>query len=193
MNPWLLIAAVILQAGQVGADEHMLAGAELFRAGRFPEALVEFRVAERLGDPEAARYAGVTLVKLGRDEEAIEALGDPQAQEDPLMSWYRALAYHAAGLPVAADRLLAELGGRAGPRVTEQAARLRAELAHRLATVPEREDVDAALVRCAAARSASRPGLTAAACREAADVAARRRDGYRLAEARASLGTRATP
>jgi hypothetical protein len=188
-----VVAALALLAGDPGADEHLLAGAGLFREGRFAEALVEFRVAERLGDVEAARYAGAALVKLGRDEEAIEALGDPAEDEDPLMAWYRALALHGAGLPACADRLLAALGGRAGPRVAEQAARLRAELAPRLATKPERAEVDAALARCAAARQATRPFLAAAACREAAEAAARREDGYRLAEARAALAGEGTP
>ncbi len=185
-----MITALILQAGLPGAAEHLLAGAGLFRAGRFSEALVEFRVAERLGDPEAARYAGVALVKLGRDAEAIEALGEPQADEDPLMAWYRALAHHAAGLAGEADRLLAALGGRAGPRVAEQAARLRADLAARLARVPDREEVDAAASRCAAARLGRLPRFTAAVCRDAAEVAARRADGHRLAETRAGLPAR---
>jgi hypothetical protein len=190
VNPGLVIAALIVQAGLLDADEHMLAGAELFRTGRFAEALVEFRVAERLGDPDAARYAGVALVKLGRDEEAIEALGEPRQEEDPLMAWYRALACHAAGLNTTADRLLSELGGRAGPRIAEQALRLRAELRPLLAAAPARAAVDAALERCAASQRAGRPRLAAAVCRDAASLASRRSDRYRLAEAEAAFTDR---
>jgi len=186
---WVLVL-LCLAAGDPGADRHLLAGADLFREGRFAEALVEFRVAERLGDAEARRYAGVALVKLGRYEEAIDALGDPDRGEDPLMGWYRALAHEGAGLDASADALLGALGARAGPKVSEQAARLRADLARRLAAVPERDEVDAALSRCAAVRLTDRPVLAAAVCREAAARAARRKDGYRLAEANAAGAAR---
>ena len=70
-----LVVTLLLSAGGPGADQHLLAGARLFRDGQYAEALVEFRVAQRLGSPEASAYAGASLVKLERPEEAVEAFG----------------------------------------------------------------------------------------------------------------------
>ncbi len=56
---------VWLAAGPPGpADAHVLEGARLFRENRFTEALVEFRVADRLGSADARAYAAAALVKL---------------------------------------------------------------------------------------------------------------------------------
>jgi tetratricopeptide (TPR) repeat protein len=178
-------AAAPPSADPAAAAAHLLAGATAFREGRFAEALVEFRVAERLGDPDAPAYAGAVLVKLGRPEEAVEAFGPAPAEgEDVLLLWYRALALRGAGLLASADAALAELGDRAGPRVGGEAAKVRAEIAGALGPAgPSAAAVDAALARAAVLRDAGRTALAAASFREAAALAARRPDRHRLAEA----------
>jgi hypothetical protein len=184
----VLILGVALSASGPAADEHLLAGARAFRDGRFAEALVEFRVAQRLGSPDAASYAAASLVKLDRPEEAIQAFGGVEGPgRDALMDYYRALACHEARLYLCADRLLAALAERAGPRIADQAARMRAAIATALAGEPSREAIDWYHSRCQAAGEASRPALAVATCREAADLAGRRRDAYRRAEALARL------
>jgi len=108
----------------------VLAGARLFRDGRYAESLVEFRVAERLGDPDARGYAGAALVKLDRPEQAVEAFespGAPPPGRDALLDHYHALACHETRLYLRADRLLERIGPRSGPRVAEQAARIRGD------------------------------------------------------------------
>jgi tetratricopeptide (TPR) repeat protein len=167
-----------------GAGEHLLAGATAFREGQFAAALVEFRVAERLGAEEARSYAGAVLVKLGRHDEAIEAFGPaPAPGEDALLSWYRALALRAAGLLLSADAVLASIGDRSGPRVAAEVAGLRAEIASALGAGPSAAWIDAALARGAALRGEGRLALAAAHYREAEALAARRPDRHRLAEA----------
>jgi hypothetical protein len=169
----------------VGADagEHLLAGATAFREERYAEALVAFRVAERLGAAEARAYAGASLVKLGRPEEALEAFGAGGSPRDALLEYYRALAMYGARLYLSADAVLAEIGERAGPRIAAQAAELRAAIAAALPGEPPRAAIDDALARCADLASAGRPVLAAAFCREAAALGARRQDRYRVDEA----------
>jgi hypothetical protein len=175
----ILLAATILGAAP-GAGEHLLAGATAFREARFAEALVEFRVAERLGAEEARPYAAATLVKLGRAEEAVEAFGLAPSDEDALLGYYRALALRQAGLPIAADAALAKVGDRSGPRVAAEVARLRAELAAGLRGPPTTAAIDAALARGAALRRAGRAVLAAVVFEEAAALAARRPDRHGL-------------
>jgi hypothetical protein len=175
----VLLVAMVLGASP-GAGEHLLAGATAFREGRFAEALVEFRVAERLGAEEARPYAGATLVKLGRAEEAVEAFGPAPADEDALLSYYRALALREAGLLLAADAALARVGGRSGPRIAAEAARLRSEIAAALRGGPTTGAIDAALARGAALRRDGRVALAAAVYAEAAALAARRADRHGL-------------
>lgn len=122
-----LLLAFGLAAG--GAGEHLLAGATSFREGRYAEALVEFRVAERLGAGEARAYAGATLVKLGRHEEAIEAFAADAAGRDALLEYYRALALYGAGLYLSADEALAAVRERAGPRIAAHVRELRERIA----------------------------------------------------------------
>jgi hypothetical protein len=182
VTPPLLLGVV--PGAAAGAGEHPLAGATAFREGQFAAALVEFRVAERLGAEEARSYAGAALVKLGRHEEAIEALGPAAlAGEDALLSWYRALALREAGLPLSADAVLASIGDRSGPRIAAEVARLRAEIAAAVGPRPSTPRIDAALARGAALRAEGRLALSAAHYREAAALAARRPDRHRLDEA----------
>jgi len=184
-----LLVSLALSAGGGGADEHLLAGARLFRDEQFAAALVEFRVAQKLGAPEARGYAGATLVKLERPEEAVEAFGGVDAvARDALLDYYRALACFDARLYLAADRILSDLGARSGPRIAEQAAKLRASIAAELAKEPSRGAVDWYLARCAGLRQAGRELLARAYCREAAGLGARRADRYGVAEAAAGSG-----
>ncbi len=187
-----LIALLALGAGvSPGADEHVLAGARLFRADRYAEALVEFRVAERLGSSEAAGYAAAALVKLGRSEEAVEAFAalEPIAagRRDALLDFYHAVACNEARLYLCADRLLAGVGARAGPRIGEHARKMRAAIEGLLASEPSQDALDWYLARCDAARRGGHALLARAYCEEAAGLASRRRDGYRRSEALASL------
>ncbi len=173
-----------------GVDEHLVAGARHFREGRFDAALVEFRVAERLGAAEARGYAGASLVKLQRPEEALEAFGVVvDSGGDALLDYYRALACYDARLFLCADRILASLGERSGPRIAEQARKMRADIATALGKEPAQEAVDWYLGRCSAGADAQRPVLAAAFCREAAGLADRRRDRYRRGDALAALAT----
>jgi hypothetical protein len=176
----LLLAASLSSAG---ADEHLLAGAQRFREGRFEEALVEFRVAKRLGAQDVDSYVASALVKLGRHEEAVELFGGGEEPgPDPLVDYYRALACWGARLYGCADRLLAGIGDRSGPRVGAEAARLRAEIAVELRKEPARGTIDWYAGRCAEEMRSGRHALAGAYCREAVGLAARRPDKYRLGE-----------
>jgi hypothetical protein len=187
-----LLAAALVAAASPGADEHLLAGARLFRSGDYAESLVEFRVASRLGSPDAAAYAGAALVKLGRPEDAVEAFGGLEGEgHDALIEYYRAVAAYDARLFQAADRLLAAVGGRSGPKIAEQVAKRRAELAKALAEEPTTASIDWYLARCAEYRSAGRAALAYAFCAEAAGLSGRRPDHYRGGDAH--RGTAASP
>lgn len=184
MRTTVMLAAIALGAAPAGAGEHLLAGATAFRQGRFAEALVEFRVAEQMGDPDARAFAGTVLVKLGRYEEAVEALGcTPVAGEEPLLAYYRALALRGAGLLRSADATLAEVGDRFGPRIAAEARRIRTEVAPALAPAPTVEAIDAVLTSAHAHRAQGRAALAAAHYREAAAMARHRPDLHRLREA----------
>lgn len=173
-----------------GADDHLVAGARHFHEGRFDAALVEFRVAERLGAPDARGYVGASLVKLQRPEEALEAFGAAgEPGGDALLDYYRALACYDARLFLCADRILTALGNRSGPRIAEQARMMRADIAAALADEPAQEAVDWYLHRCSAGADAKRPALAVAYCREAAGLADRRKDRYRRGDALAVLAT----
>jgi hypothetical protein len=180
----LILALTV--AGNPGADEHLLVGAGAFRDGRFDVALVEFRVAEKLGASDAREYAAAALVKLGRPEEALEAFASSPPGDDGLLDWYRALACYEARLYVCARRLLSDLG-RAGPRAAAEAEKLRGEITRVLAPEPSTPTIDWYLARCEEARAAGRPTLAAAYCREAAALGARRPDRHGVTRASADL------
>ncbi len=180
-----LAVALAMSAGPA-AGEHLLAGAGAFRDGRFDAALVEFRVAETLGAPEAGAYAAATLVKLGRAEEAIEAFASSPPGDDGLLDWYRALACHDARLYTCAGRMLTGLE-RAGPKGAAEIEKLQRELARVLAPEPAKASIDWYLARCEARRAGGRSILAAAYCREAAELGARRPDRHGVARANADL------
>ena len=184
-----LLRGLVLGAPAPAAEEHLLAGAQAFREERYDVALVEFRVAHTMGAPDAATYVATTLLKLGRPEEAVEAYGPAEGPgPDALLDYYRGLACHEARLYQCADRLMAAVGDRAGPRVAGLAADVRARIASALAAEPTQDAIDWYLSRCAAERKGKKPVLAAAYCREAAGLAKRRADHYRLSEAEAGTG-----
>ena len=163
-------------------DEHLLAGARYFRGGNFAAALVEFRVAEKLGQAgDASWYAAACLVRLDRPEDAVEAFAVAErrapAMRDELFDYYRAVACHDARLYLCAEGLLARVGDRAGPRIRDEAQKLRQRIAPVLAGEPEKSAIDWYYLR--AEQSAKRPLLAAAYLAEAAGLAARRADRYR--------------
>ncbi len=180
-----IVLALAISAGPA-ADEHLLAGAGAFRDGRFDAALVEFRVAQKLGAPDAGAYAAAALVKLGRAEDAVEAFASSPPGEDDLLDWYRALACYDARLYTCASRLLAGLD-RAGPKAAGEVGRLRAEVARVLAPEPGKPSIDWYLARCEERRAEGRSALAAAYCHEAADLGARRPDRHGVARANAEL------
>ena len=177
----LFVFALTLAAG-TGVDEHLLAGARNFRDGHFASALVEFRVAEKLGPAgDASWYAAACLVRLDRPEDAVEAFADAErrapAMRDELFDYYRAVACHDARLYLCAEGLLARVGGRAGPRIRDEALKLRQRIAPVLGGEPAKSAIDWYYLR--AEQSAKRPLLVAAYLAEAAGLAARRADRYR--------------
>ena len=183
----LALLGLVLSAGPDAPEAHLLAGAKAFREGQFGAALVEFRVAEKLGAPDAGAYAAAALVKLGRVEEAVEAFGAARpAEGDPLLDHYRAMACYQAQLYLCADRLLEGVAARGGPAMAEQATRTRAAIAEILKAEPSKETVDWYLARCQDL-ARDRPFLAAAYCGEASGLGRRRADGYGRADADAAL------
>jgi hypothetical protein len=187
-----LAAAARAQPQGGGADDHLLAGARFFQQERYPEALVEFRVAERTGAGGAATwYVAATLVKLHRAEDALAAFARAEAEapgdRDALLDYYRALACYDARLYFCADRLLAGLGQQPGPRMAAQATKIRGELAPLLAAAPAKGTIDWYLARGAEAVQTDKPLLAAYYFDEAVRLGALRSDGYRWAEAAAAL------
>lgn len=165
-----LVAAIALALSVAApGDDHLVAGGRFFRDGRYEEALVEFRVARNLGARDAAAYAGASLVKLGRFEEALEAFSESgPVGDDALLDYYRALAYHGARLFARADAILAGIGDRAGPKLADQASRIRADLAPKLSAAPDPATLAWYVARCAELRQARRPALAELFCDEAA-------------------------
>jgi hypothetical protein len=179
-----------LAAAPSAGDAHVLEGARLFRENRFTEALVEFRVAEQLGASDARLYAAATLVKLERPEQALELFeqdGGSGPGPDALLDYYRALACYGARLYLSADALLAAVGERTGPRIGEQARRIRQDIAAALPAQPPPDTVDWYLARARVHQGVTRPLLARAFAREARALGMRRADHHGVAEADALL------
>jgi hypothetical protein len=189
----LLFAALSTAAvAGAGADEHLLAGARRFRDGRFAEALVEFRVAQKLEiGGEARWYAAACLVRLNRPDDAVEAFAEAEQRSprtrDELFEYYRAVACHDARLYLCADRLLRGVGERAGPRIRDEARRLRVEVASILRPEPAKTAIDWYYKRARQAAQGGRPLLARAYLEEAAGLSARRTDRYGAEEGSSSL------
>jgi tetratricopeptide (TPR) repeat protein len=182
---FLVSASVRADAGH---DAHLLAGAQHFQAGRFTEALVEFRVAERIAnDGGPTWYVAATLVKLKRPDEALSAFARAEAADptdrDGLFDYYHALACYDARLYHCADRLLAVVGDGAGPRIAEQARKIRGDLASLLTSTAPAATIDWYHARGQTALRAADGALAAAYFEEALAWAAARPDGYRREEA----------
>jgi tetratricopeptide (TPR) repeat protein len=173
------------------ADEHMLAGAQHLQAGRYAEALVEFRVAERLKDRGAAWYVAAALTKMSRSDEALTEFARAEAaapeERDGLLDYYHALACYDARLYFCADRLLGAIGQEAGPRIADQARKIRADLAPLLTAPPPPSSIDWYHARAAAAFKGGHLALAQAYYEEAASLAALRPDHYRQADATGAL------
>ena len=188
---WALWASLLLTSSAIaattGAEEHLFAGARFFREGRFAEALVEFRVAQKAGSGEALWYAGAALQKLGRSEEAIEAFAaaDPSGH-DALLDYYRALACYDARLYLCADKLLASVGDRSGPRIAALVREVRAKIAVALRGRPSTDAIDWYHQR-ATEVGLGRKLLAAAYLEEALALSGLRADRYRAADARGAL------
>jgi len=125
------IACVMIALGaSARADDvtnrHLLAGVRAFKAHDYETALVELRVVQR--SPEApsdlAFYLGPTLVKLGRDREAIDVFVTSKAPADALADFFLGEAYYHAKLYRKARGVFAQLRTRGlGPALDEAAAR----------------------------------------------------------------------
>lgn len=171
---------------QPAPERHLLSGADHFRAGRFEAALVEFKVADRLGVVQARWYVAAALTKTGRHDEAVEtflsaAEVDPQGR-DAVLTWHEAVASYELRLYTRADALLAGLVT-ASPKIREQVEQLRAKMAPVLTAVPPGESVDAYLAQAGRARAAGRAGLARLIAEEARALARRRSDCYRCEDA----------
>jgi hypothetical protein len=188
--PVVFTALLGAAAPAPSADSHLLSGAEAFRAEKYAVALVEFRVAERMGSGEASWYAAASLVKLGRAEDAVEGFALAEraspAAHDALLDYYRALACYQARLYLCADRWLQASGARAGPRVAAQAAVIRQGIARELEPGRIPPAIDVFLAR-ASELSGPRPLLARAYAEEALALADRTPDAHRAGEARALI------
>ena len=180
----LVIACLAGQASAGGEEEHLRAGAAHFRAGRFDEAVVEFKVARALGaGGECPWYIAAALTRSGRHLEALEAFeaADELAPEsaDGLFQYFRGVACSETQLVVCASTAF-ELSARsAGPKVAAQARRLAAEARGVLASVPPRAAIDALLLRAQSQVHNGNPRLAQVFVREAAALSARREDRWR--------------
>jgi len=192
-----VVLALLLAAGpDIPASElHLVAGAEAFRAEAYEKALVEFRVAEALGSSEASWYAGASLLKLGRAEEAVEAfvLADwsNHSATDALLDVYRGQACYAAQLLVCADRWFESAAARAGPRLAPQLKALRSAIGDALQKGQIDPAIDRLLDRAGAVQT-TRPALAFAIAEEAAALASRSTTRHRQAEA-TTLASKLSP
>ena len=125
-------------------------------------------------------------MRLNRPEDAVEAFAEAerraQSMRDDLFDYYRAVACHDARLYLCADRLLAGIGDRAGPRIRDEALQLRQRIEPILRGAPATTAIDWYHQR--AQESANRPLLAAAYLAEARGLAALRADRDRVSDAR---------
>lgn len=189
------IAALVfgcLAAPATAADgaAHLLSGAAHFRAGRFEEAVVEFKVARQLGAAKECHwYIAAGLTRAGRLLEALEAFEHAQElapeSADALFLYYRGVACSENQLVACAANSFELASKTSGPRVSRQARSLAAEASALLATEPPRSAIDALIARGTQHLNEGRPLLARVFGREAARLAAHRVDRFREAEASA--------
>jgi tetratricopeptide (TPR) repeat protein len=195
LKKWLLLLMLCLTRPALAGNEavsHLLRGAQLFRTEKFDEALVEFRVAEKLGaGPEASWYAAAALVKLKRPLDALERFAQAErassTSPDALLTYYRAVACYEAKLYRCADTLLAATGDRSGPRVAEQVTKLRNAIAAVLQKPAADSVIDWYHEQGAQALKDQRPTLAILYYQEALDLSERRPTPYRKDAAVAEL------
>jgi hypothetical protein len=109
-------------------------------------------------------------------------------ERDALLGYYRALACYEAKLYQCADRILASVGERSGPRIAEQARKIRADIAGLLPGEPTQSSIDWYVSICSARMKSGRPILARAYCREAAILGDRRKDHYQRSTVAGLLG-----
>jgi hypothetical protein len=122
----ILCLGCALAYADTATARHLTAGVQAFKNGRFDEALVELRVVERAADApdDLAFYLGPTLVKLGRDREALGVLLRSRAARDALTDFYLGEAYYHLRLYRKAREVFAGLRSRGlGPALDEAATR----------------------------------------------------------------------
>ena len=122
----ILCLGCALAYAQDATARHLMAGVQAFKDGRFDDALVELRVVERAADApdDLAFYLGPTLVKLGRDREALGVLLRSRVARDALTDFYLGEAYYHLRLYRKAREVFAGLRSRGlGPALDEAAAR----------------------------------------------------------------------
>jgi hypothetical protein len=189
---WLAIATLIVAGVPAHADDdatsrHLLAGVHAFRDGRYEEALVELRIVARAPDAPAdlAFYLGPTLVKLGRDREAIAVFVASPAPLDPLTDFYLGEAYYHERMYRKARAVFAKLRARGlGPVLDEAAGAYVAAVDAAYRTAPEGGTIDAYVARARAERD---PLVAAELYDEARQVEALATDHRRHAEIVAAL------
>lgn len=184
----LFLVCLATPAAASEADAHLRAGAAHFRAGRYQEAVVEFKVARELGaGSECPWYIAAALTRAGRPLEALEAF--EQAQEiapdsaDALFLYYRAVACSETQLVVCAAESFELASKASGPRVAEQAQRLAGEARALLRLEPPRSAIDELIARATSQAQQGRPLLARVFGREAAALASHRADRFREADA----------
>ena len=186
--PALLLVVTAAPAVASDADGHLRAGAALFRAGRFAEAVVEFKVARKLGaNSECPWYVAAALTRAGRSLDALEAFDEaaelaPESA-DGLFLYYRAVACSETQLVVCAAESFELASKASGPKVAAEAERLALDARKLLAGEPPKSAIDALLSRASQQLRDGHPRLARVLAREAGALAARRGDRFRGADA----------
>ena len=187
---WVLLALGVTGPAFAGdAELHLRAGAAHFRAGRYEEAVVEFKVARELGAAgESPWYVAAALTRAGRHLEALEAFDEAaevaSESADALFLYYRGVACSETQLVTCAAESFERASRSAGPKVAEQARRLAAEALVLLTTEPPRTAIDALLTRAADQGHAGRGRLVRIFGREALALSTLRADRWREADSR---------
>jgi tetratricopeptide (TPR) repeat protein len=190
---WIAIAVIGLTAPARGDDgvtaRHLLAGVRAFQAARYDEALVELRIVQHAPDAPAdlAFYLGPTLVKLGRDREAIDVFVTSRAARDALSDFYLGEAYYHAKLYRKAREVFASLRSQGlGPVLDEAAARYVAAVDAAYASPPTNATLDVYVTL--AREAAADPVFAGELYDEARKIEMLAPDRHRHGEIVASLG-----
>jgi tetratricopeptide (TPR) repeat protein len=183
----LLVSTAAAPAFAQDGDQHLRLGAAHFRAGRFEEAVVEFKVARELGSTDDGQwYIAAALTRAGRHLDALEAFSEAAElaprSADALFLYYRGVACSEAQLVVCAATSFELAAKSAGPKVAEQARRLAGEARALLVTEPPRAAIDELVSRAEDAQRKQRKRLSGVFAQEAAALASKRSDRWRAPE-----------